>query len=68
MRAHRRIINESTTDTATVTTKSTAKIKLEEKVGQYLIITAMGAESRGTARPTSGKTNEMGKRDPITTV
>ena len=29
---------------------------------------SMGAEIRGTASPTSGKTNKMCQRDPITTV
>ena len=67
MSAHIIRSNEATKDTATSITKRIATIKQEEKLVQYLMKTAIGAESRGTARPTSEKTNEMCKSDPRTT-
>ena len=67
MSAHIIRSNEATKYTATATKTLTATIKQEEKLVQYLMKTAIGAESRGTARPTSEKTNEMCKSDPRTT-
>ena len=57
---------EATTDTATKK-KFTDKIKLKEKLGQYLVETSMGAESRCTARSTFGNMKEMRQRYPRTT-
>ena len=62
------IRNKSTIETVTTTKTVTATIKQEEMVEQDSMGTAMGAESRGAARPTSGKRNEMHQRDPITIV
>ena len=64
----KRIQKQVTTHTDKTTTIVIATIKQEEKVGQYLMETTMGAEIRGTARLTSVNTNEMHQRYPIDTV